>query len=94
MDAAALVLTDSGGIQEETTALGTRCLTLRESTERPATVTHGTNTIVGTRPEDILAAASAALAGEAHDKRVPPLWDGRAAERILEIIARDVEVAA
>jgi UDP-N-acetylglucosamine 2-epimerase (non-hydrolysing) len=80
---ARLVLTDSGGIQEETTLLGIPCLTLRENTERPITVTMGTNTIVGTDPAKIIAAALAAL-DETERKPVSiPLWDGHTAERIL-----------
>jgi UDP-N-acetylglucosamine 2-epimerase (non-hydrolysing) len=86
---ARLVLTDSGGIQEETTALGIPCLTLRENTERPVTVEMGTNTIVGTDPEKIKRAAQTALA-DAPDRpagaRVPPLWDGRTADRILDAL--------
>ncbi len=87
---ARLVLTDSGGIQEETTALGVPCITLRENTERPVTVTEGTNQIVGQDPERILAAALAALSGKGKAGRVPKLWDGRAAERIVEILLREV----
>ena len=83
---AALVLTDSGGIQEETTALGVPCLTLRENTERPITVSEGTNTLVGSDPARILAAARQILAGQSKRGRVPPLWDGRAAERIVSIL--------
>ena len=84
---ARLVLTDSGGIQEETTALGIPCLTLRENTERPITVELGTNVIVGTDTNRIVTAARAALNGSA--KRVthqPPLWDGHTAERILDAL--------
>jgi UDP-N-acetylglucosamine 2-epimerase (non-hydrolysing) len=85
---ARLVLTDSGGIQEETTALGIPCLTLRENTERPVTVELGTNRIVGTDDARIVSEAEAALErarlGEA--PRVPPLWDGRTAERILDAL--------
>ncbi len=80
-----MVLTDSGGIQEETTALGVPCLTLRETTERPITVSEGTNTLVGTDPDAIVAAAHAALHGEV-EKRCPALWDGRAAPRIARVI--------
>ena len=85
---ARLVLTDSGGIQEETTALGIPCLTLRENTERPVTVELGTNRVVGTDPERIVAEAEAALAGDGQKEppRVPPLWDGRAAGRILDAL--------
>jgi UDP-N-acetylglucosamine 2-epimerase (non-hydrolysing) len=85
---ARLVLTDSGGIQEETTALSIPCLTLRENTERPITVTLGTNKIVGTDTARITEAALAALAYPP-DKargRVPPLWDGRTAPRILDAL--------
>ena len=83
---ARLVLTDSGGLQEETTALGIPCLTLRENTERPVTITEGTNTLVGTDAGDAsLAAAREALAGGGKAGRTPALWDGKAAERIAEI---------
>jgi UDP-N-acetylglucosamine 2-epimerase (non-hydrolysing) len=85
---ATLVLTDSGGIQEETTALGVPCLTLRENTERPITISEGTNLLVGTDPRKILAAAHEILAGRSKAGRVPPLWDGKAAERIVEILLR------
>jgi UDP-N-acetylglucosamine 2-epimerase (non-hydrolysing) len=84
---ARLVLTDSGGIQEETTALGIPCLTLRENTERPITVELGTNVIVGTDTTKIIAAATASLNGSA--KKVaqqPPLWDGHTSERILDAL--------
>jgi UDP-N-acetylglucosamine 2-epimerase (non-hydrolysing) len=86
---ARLVLTDSGGIQEETTALGIPCLTLRENTERPITVEQGTNVVVGTDAERILSAALAALErprAETERLRLPPLWDGHAAERILDAL--------
>jgi len=83
---ATLVLTDSGGLQEESTALGVPCLTLRENTERPVTVTEGSNVVVGTSPNAIVAAASSIL--DRHlvstSIRRPPLWDGRASERILD----------
>jgi len=81
---AKLVLTDSGGLQEETTALGVPCLTLRESTERPVTVTVGSNTVVGTDPVRIVSAAAAILEGREPQGSVPQLWDGHAAERIIE----------
>ena len=81
---AALVLTDSGGIQEETTALGVPCLTLRESTERPITVSEGTNTVVGTMPEDIREAYEQLMGGDGKAGRQPQLWDGKAAVRIAE----------
>jgi UDP-N-acetylglucosamine 2-epimerase (non-hydrolysing) len=83
---ARVVLTDSGGIQEETTVLGVPCLTLRENTERPATVSHGSNRVVGMRPDDIIAAYREVMQGPARIQRVPPLWDGKAAERIVAVI--------
>jgi UDP-N-acetylglucosamine 2-epimerase (non-hydrolysing) len=86
MAGAALVLTDSGGIQEETTMLGVPCLTLRESTERPVTVSSGTNVIVGSDPERIIGEALAALRGRRRPARIPDLWDGRAGERIVDIL--------
>ncbi len=91
---ARLVLTDSGGIQEETTALGVPCLTLRENTERPATISQGTNQLVGTDPAKIITAARAILAGQTGTGRIPPLWDGRAAERIVEVLLREIPRAA
>jgi UDP-N-acetylglucosamine 2-epimerase (non-hydrolysing) len=83
---ATLALTDSGGIQEETTALGVPCLTLRENTERPVTVSQGTNVLVGTNPSKIVAAAEQILRGDVKRGRTPALWDGHAAERIVEIL--------
>src|SRR6185436_333974 len=84
---ARLVLTDSGGIQEETTALGIPCLTLRENTERPITVAMGTNVIVGTDTSKIIAAANATLNGSAKKTLAPlPLWDGHTSERILDAL--------
>lgn len=80
---AALVLTDSGGLQEETTALGVPCFTVRENTERPITVEVGSNTMVGTSREGILEAFGRFRAGELKQGKVPELWDGRAAERIV-----------
>lgn len=81
---AKIVLTDSGGVQEETTALGVPCITLRDTTERPVTVTEGTNVLVGTDKDKIIAAAQEYLAQTAGDvKPRPQLWDGRAAERIV-----------
>jgi UDP-N-acetylglucosamine 2-epimerase (non-hydrolysing) len=85
---AALVLTDSGGLQEETTALGVPCVTIRENTERPITVDVGTNYVAGTRPEAILEAARNILSGRGKKGSVPPLWDGKSAERISEILLK------
>ena len=87
---ATLVLTDSGGIQEETTALGVPCLTLRENTERPVTISEGTNILVGIDPDKIVPAAQEILAGKSKIGRIPPLWDGKAAERIVEILLQSV----
>ena len=87
---AKLVLTDSGGIQEETTALGVPCLTLRENTERPITISQGTNLLVGTDPAKIVAAARDTLAGRGKAGRLPPLWDGHAAKRIVDILLQEV----
>ncbi len=85
-DAAALVMTDSGGIQEETTVLGVPCLTLRENTERPITITEGTNRLVGTDPDRIVRAVNEVLEGAGAARRVPDLWDGRAGERAAAAI--------
>lgn len=85
---AKLVLTDSGGIQEETTALGVPCLTLRENTERPITVEMGTNVIVGTDPDRIVSEVEAIMAGRFKETRQLPLWDGYTADRILAELVR------
>ena len=90
---AAVVLTDSGGLQEETTALGVPCLTLRDSTERPITVDQGTNEIVGTDPARITAAVSKVLRGEGKPGRRPALWDGHAAQRIAGVLRDALGVA-
>lgn len=87
MSEAKFVLTDSGGIQEETTVLGVPCLTLRENTERPITVDEGTNTLVGGDPVKIRAAVTDILAGKGKKGRAPKLWDGSAAERIIGRLA-------
>jgi UDP-N-acetylglucosamine 2-epimerase (non-hydrolysing) len=87
MTEARLVLTDSGGIQEETTILGVPCVTLRDNTERPITVTHGTNRLAGTTSEGIRVAIEAALAEGRHVLQPPPLWDGKAGERIADQLA-------
>lgn len=87
MTEARLVLTDSGGLQEETTALGVPCITLRENTERPITVEQGTNTVVGTDPIKIRACFDDVMANGGKAGRIPELWDGRAAERIAQVIS-------
>lgn len=83
---AVTVVTDSGGLQEETTALGVPCVTVRDNTERPVTVDEGTNILVGTDPVAILAAISAIANGDSKKGRRPALWDGKAAERIVAIL--------
>jgi UDP-N-acetylglucosamine 2-epimerase (non-hydrolysing) len=83
---AKVVLTDSGGLQEETTALGVPCVTLRDNTERPITLEMGSNVLGGTRRESILAAYEQAINGKGRGYGVPPKWDGKAAERIWEVI--------
>jgi UDP-N-acetylglucosamine 2-epimerase (non-hydrolysing) len=85
---ARVVLTDSGGIQEETTVLGVPCLTLRDNTERPVTVTHGTNTLVGSDPAAIRAAVRKVLDGGGKRGQVPEGWDGGAAPRIVDVLER------
>lgn len=84
---ATVVITDSGGIQEETTYLGVPCLTLRENTERPVTVSLGTNVLVGRDPEKLRSELSRVLAGNAKKGTMPPLWDGHAGERIAALLA-------
>lgn len=84
---ARVVLTDSGGVQEETTALGVPCLTMRENTERPITITNGTNRLVGIRANIILDNLDEVLSNAGLNDKMPPLWDGRAAERICDILA-------
>jgi UDP-N-acetylglucosamine 2-epimerase (non-hydrolysing) len=83
---ARFVMTDSGGIQEETTYLGVPCLTLRKNTERPSTVEQGTNVLVGPDPDRIIEAARIAAKAERSAARIPDLWDGRASARILDIL--------
>jgi UDP-N-acetylglucosamine 2-epimerase (non-hydrolysing) len=89
MDSATLVMTDSGGMQEETSVLGIPCLTMRPTTERPITVELGTNRVVGTDPDEIAAAAAEALAAEWAEAQIP-FWDGRAAGRIADVLAADL----
>jgi UDP-N-acetylglucosamine 2-epimerase (non-hydrolysing) len=83
---ARVVFTDSGGLQEETTVLGIPCITIRENTERPVTVTDGTNRLAGTEPVGIRAATEAALSRTDWEARRPELWDGHASERIAKIL--------
>ena len=90
---AAVVLTDSGGLQEETTVLGVPCLTLRENTERPITVSEGTNTLIGSDTARLAEEVSNILAGRGKRGRRPKLWDGRAAERTVQILARELGAA-
>jgi UDP-N-acetylglucosamine 2-epimerase (non-hydrolysing) len=90
-DRARIVLTDSGGVQEEATVLGVPCLTLRENTERPATVEYGSNQVVGVDSERILAAARSILAKPARQFQRPPLWDGKAASRIVAILGEHLK---
>jgi UDP-N-acetylglucosamine 2-epimerase (non-hydrolysing) len=85
---AAVVLTDSGGLQEETTALGVPCVTIRENTERPVTVDEGSNVLAGTDPAAILREARKILRGEGKQGRRPHLWDGKAAERIVDVLTK------
>ncbi len=95
MSHAKLVLTDSGGMQEETTVLNIPCVTLRENTERPVTVTHGTNVVTGLKKDNIIKAVTSGLnrnnklkeVGNDKETQIPPLWDGKAAERIVKILA-------
>lgn len=89
MDHAAVVVTDSGGIQEETTSLGVPCITVRENTERPVTVHVGTNILAGTKTDRIREATRQQLEAK-KDGRMPEAWDGKSAERILDVICRQV----
>jgi UDP-N-acetylglucosamine 2-epimerase (non-hydrolysing) len=86
MSKSKLVLTDSGGLQEETTALGVPCLTLRENTERPITVTEGTNTIVGTDKDLIISLSKEVILNGGKSGRIPDLWDGKTAARIADVL--------
>jgi UDP-N-acetylglucosamine 2-epimerase (non-hydrolysing) len=86
---AALVITDSGGVQEETTFLGVPCITVRENTERPVTVSEGTNTLVGRDIHRMRSIAADVLTGHGKKGCIPPLWDGKASERIARILAEE-----
>ncbi|MBW2346172.1 MAG: UDP-N-acetylglucosamine 2-epimerase, partial [Deltaproteobacteria bacterium] len=85
---ASLVLTDSGGLQEETTALGVPCFTIRENTERPVTIEEGTNTLVGTTYSEIMSAYESFKKGNVKKGRIPQYWDGKASERILDVLIK------
>ena len=89
---AAVVLTDSGGLQEETTALGVPCITIRENTERPITVEEGSNVLVGTDPIKIITEARKILHGKGKQGCRPNMWDGKAAERIVKVLAKDLDM--
>lgn len=91
---ARFIVTDSGGLQEESTVLGVPCITLRDGTERPITAVEGTNRLVGTDPARILGAAEEAISGRWATGRVPDLWDGRAAERIADVLMRQPPMPA
>jgi UDP-N-acetylglucosamine 2-epimerase (non-hydrolysing) len=90
MSSARVVLTDSGGIQEETTILNVPCLTLRENTERPATIEQGTNRLAGINPCDVLKAAFEALDSPPKLAQAPEFWDGKASGRILDVLAAEL----
>jgi len=91
MAKARIVLTDSGGLQEETTALGVPCGTLRENTERPITVAEGTNVMVGTDPERIEALVREVVTSGGKAGRIPEYWDGNAAKRIKSVLLQWLE---
>ena len=93
VDSSTFVVTDSGGLQEETTVLGIPCITIRENTERPVTVTVGTNEVVGTSPAGLLSAVDRILSGQWKKGGIPEGWDGRAGERIVAIMERFMKVA-
>lgn len=86
MSSARVVLTDSGGVQEETTILGVPCITLRDNTERPVTIEHGTNVLVGSDPKMILKEFARVMGDNTHPKRTPQYWDGQAARRIVKVL--------
>ena len=93
MAKARLVLTDSGGIQEETTILGIPCVTIRPNTERPITIESGTNRLAGVTREGIIGAARDALSQKSLHAVSPTLWDGRAAGRIVDVIEKELPVS-
>jgi UDP-N-acetylglucosamine 2-epimerase (non-hydrolysing) len=86
VERARAVVTDSGGITEETTVMGVPCMTLRDTTERPETITEGTNELIGTDPKAIKPAMEKLFSGNWKKGKIPNLWDGKTAERIVEII--------
>lgn len=92
LNSAKIVLTDSGGVQEETTALGVPCLTLRDNTERPVTISLGTNQLVGRNQEQIVGAAKRILSDGAKPACIPPLWDGGSSQRIVEILLEEIHL--
>jgi len=85
-----MIITDSGGIQEETTILNVPCLTIRNSTERPVTINEGTNVLAGTNPDRIVALAETILDGGGSRGNIPELWDGKAAKRIVKILSQSM----
>jgi len=87
---AAMVITDSGGLQEETTVLGVPCITLRDNTERPVTCAMGTNIVIGNQSASIVRETHRILKDRVRTPRIPPKWDGKAAERIIECLIGDV----
>ena len=90
MSKSKLVLTDSGGLQEETTALGIPCLTIRENTERPVTITQGTNQLVGTNKTKIIQAGKDALKGRGKSGKIPKYWDGKTSSRIVDVLLQSI----
>lgn len=86
------VITDSGGITEETTIMGIPCITLRDNTERPETITIGTNELIGTNPDTIRPVLDKLFAGDWKKGGIPELWDGKAAERIVKALINDVNI--
>jgi UDP-N-acetylglucosamine 2-epimerase (non-hydrolysing) len=93
MSRAKVVLTDSGGVQEETTILGVPCITLRDNTERPVTLNHGTNVLVGADPQKIISEFSRVLQGTRPQPAIPHFWDGQAANRIVQILTEEQDRA-